>query len=64
MSIMEYEFIALELVGHEVEWWKSLLADVPLWGNLAPSTALHCVIRQLFQLQRVRPLIKKESIYD
>ena len=29
-SIMEYEFIALELAGQEAEWIKSLLGDVPL----------------------------------
>jgi len=29
-SIMEYEFIALELAGKEVEWLKNLLGDIPL----------------------------------
>jgi len=33
MSSIEYEFITLKLAGCEAEWLKSLLADVPLWGN-------------------------------
>ena len=33
---MEYEFIAFELAGQEVEWIKSLLGDVPLWGASMP----------------------------
>jgi len=28
--IMEYEFIALELVGHEAEWLRSILTYIPL----------------------------------
>lgn len=32
-STMESEFIALELVGHEAEWLRNLLSDVPLWGG-------------------------------
>ena len=29
-STMEFEFIALELVGHETKWLKGLLVDFPL----------------------------------
>ncbi|KAA0052346.1 ty1-copia retrotransposon protein [Cucumis melo var. makuwa] len=35
-STMESKFIALELAGQEVEWIKSLLGDVPLWGTSVP----------------------------
>ena len=42
MSTMESEFIALELAGHEAEWLRNMLADIPLWGKPAPSVALHC----------------------
>jgi hypothetical protein len=42
MSTMESEFIALELAGHEAEWLRNVLADIPLWGKPAPSVALHC----------------------
>ena len=38
---MEYEFIALELVGQEVKWIKSLLGDVPLWGT-SVSVSIQC----------------------
>jgi len=41
-STMESEFIAHELVGQEVEWLKSLLVDIPLWGRPTPTVSLHC----------------------
>ena len=41
-STMESEFIALELVGQEAEWFKGLLADVPLWEKQASPIFLHC----------------------
>ncbi|XP_048491501.1 secreted RxLR effector protein 161-like [Beta vulgaris subsp. vulgaris] len=41
-TIMEYEFIALELTGQEVEWIRSLLADISLWGKPAPSVSMRC----------------------
>ena len=40
-SAIESEFIALELVGQEGEWLRSLLGDVPLWRTLV-SISLHC----------------------
>ena len=39
---MESEFIALELVGQEVEWLKSLLMDIPLWGKQSRPISLYC----------------------
>ena len=39
---MEYEFIVLELAGQEAEWLRSLLADIPLWGEPTPSVSMHC----------------------
>ena len=41
-STMESEFIALDLAGQEAEWLRNLLADIPLWGQLAPPVSLHC----------------------
>lgn len=38
---MEYEFIALKLVGYEAEWLRNLLANIPLWGKPSPSVAMH-----------------------
>ncbi|RDY01698.1 hypothetical protein CR513_14945, partial [Mucuna pruriens] len=35
-SIVESEFIALELVGQEVEWLRGLTTNIPLWGKLTP----------------------------
>ncbi|XP_074313571.1 secreted RxLR effector protein 161-like [Silene latifolia] len=41
-STIESEFIALELAGREVEWLRSLVADIPLWQKPVPSVPLHC----------------------
>ena len=38
---MESEFISLELARQEVEWIKSLLGDVPLWGA-SMHVSMHC----------------------
>ena len=40
-STMEFEFIALELARQGVEWIKSLLGDVPLWGA-SVSVSIQC----------------------
>ncbi|KAL0367584.1 UNVERIFIED_CONTAM: Retrovirus-related Pol polyprotein from transposon TNT 1-94 [Sesamum radiatum] len=40
-SIMESEFIALDLAGQEAEWLRNLVGDVPLWGSYV-SVSLHC----------------------
>ncbi|KAL0323616.1 UNVERIFIED_CONTAM: Retrovirus-related Pol polyprotein from transposon TNT 1-94 [Sesamum angustifolium] len=40
-STMESEFIVLELAGQEVEWFRNLIGDIPLWGSTAP-VSLHC----------------------
>ena len=39
---MESEFIALDLAGQEVEWLRSLMGDIPLWGRPSPPISLHC----------------------
>ena len=39
---MEYEFIALELAGHEAEWLRGLLEDTSLLGKPNPSVSTHC----------------------
>ncbi|KAE8706032.1 hypothetical protein F3Y22_tig00110410pilonHSYRG00135 [Hibiscus syriacus] len=41
-STMESEFIALDLAGQEVEWLRSLLVDIPLWGRPTPPISLLC----------------------
>ncbi|GMI95547.1 hypothetical protein HRI_003224000 [Hibiscus trionum] len=41
-STIESEFIALDLAGQEVEWLRSLLADIPLWGSPTPPVSLLC----------------------
>lgn len=40
-STMESEFIALELAGREADWLRSLLAEVPLWGNSSAPVPIH-----------------------
>ena len=39
---MEVEFIALEKTSFEVEWFRNLLVDIPLWMRLTPSVSMHC----------------------
>jgi len=41
-STMELEFIALELVGSEVECLRNLLANIPLGIKPTPSVSMHC----------------------
>jgi len=38
---MESNFVALELVGRNVEWLIELVADVPLREKSAPLLSLH-----------------------
>ena len=38
---MESKFIALKLAGQEVEWFRSLLGDAPMWGASVPIS-LYC----------------------
>jgi len=39
---MEYEFVALEKAGSEVEWLKNFLANIPLGMKLTPFVLIHC----------------------
>jgi len=39
---MKSEFLVLELADRETEWLRELLANVPLWGKLAPPISLPC----------------------
>jgi len=41
-STMESEFVALEMVGSEVEWLKNFLANIPLGMKPTPSVSMHC----------------------
>jgi len=41
-SIMESEFIALEMAGSEVEWLKNFLANIPLGMKPTPFISIHC----------------------
>lgn len=55
-STMELEFIALELAGHQAEWLKSLLRDVPLCGAFVPLF-LYCDSQDVVG-------ITKKSVYN
>jgi len=39
---MEYEFVALEMAGNEVEWLKNFLANIPLGMKPTPYVSMHC----------------------
>ena len=41
-STMEYEFIALDKAGEEVEWLHQFLKDIPIWPKLVPAICIHC----------------------
>ena len=56
-STMESEFIALDLVGQEVEWLRSLMVDIPLWGRPSPPISIHCD-------SQVAIGVSKSSVYN
>jgi len=39
---MEFEFVALEMVGSEAEWLKNLLANISLGMKPTPFVSMHC----------------------
>ena len=39
---MEYEFIALDKCGEEVEWLRYFLEDIPRWPKPMPPICIHC----------------------
>jgi hypothetical protein len=39
---MEAELVALEMVGFEAEWLRSLSVDLPLYTNLVSPVCIHC----------------------
>ena len=39
---MESKLIALEKVGSEAKWLRSLLIDIPLYTNSIASICIHC----------------------
>ena len=41
-STMEYEFIALDKCGKEVEWLRYFLEDIPRWAKGVPPIYIHC----------------------
>ena len=41
-SIMEFEFIALDKVGEEVEWLCNFLEEIPCWKKPMSSISIHC----------------------
>ena len=41
-STMEYEFIALDKCGEEVEWIHHFLEDIPRWPMSVPPICIHC----------------------
>ena len=42
ISTMEYEFIALDKAGEEVEWLRQFLEDTPIWPKPVPAIRIHC----------------------
>ena len=42
ISIMEYEFIALEKCGEEAERLRHFQEDIPRWPNLVSPICIHC----------------------
>ena len=41
-STMEYEFIALDKAGEEVEWLCQFLEHIPIWPKPVPAICIHC----------------------
>ena len=39
---MEAELVAVEKVGFEAEWLRSLLVDLPLYTNPISHVCIHC----------------------
>ena len=39
---MEFEFVALEMAGSEVEWLKNSLENIPLGMKSTPFVSIHC----------------------
>ena len=40
--MMEFEFIALDKAGEEVEWLRHFLEDIPIWPQPVPAICIHC----------------------
>ena len=41
-STMEYEFIALDKCGEEVEWLWKILEGILKWPKPVPTICIHC----------------------
>jgi len=39
---MEFEFVALEMVGSKAEWSKNFLTNIPLGMKPTSSVSIHC----------------------
>ena len=39
---MEFEFIALDKAGEEVEWLRNFLEDIPCWPKPVSAICIHC----------------------
>ena len=39
---MEFEFIALDKCGEEVEWLRHFLKDIQRWPKVVPPICTHC----------------------
>ena len=42
ISMMKYEFIALDKCGEEAEWLRHFLEDIPRWPNPMPPICIYC----------------------
>ena len=45
---MEYEFIALDKVGEEVEWLQNFLKDIPFWPKSVGPIAYIAIVKQQY----------------
>ncbi|GJW12789.1 zinc finger, CCHC-type containing protein [Tanacetum coccineum] len=41
-STMEYEFVALSVVGKEAEWLRNLILEIPLWSKPIAPISIRC----------------------
>ncbi|XP_052489868.1 secreted RxLR effector protein 161-like [Gossypium raimondii] len=41
-STMEFEFIALDKSGEEIEWLRNFLEDIPNWPKPVPTICIYC----------------------
>ena len=63
-STMEAELVALEKVGFEAKWLRSLLVDLPLYTNPIPPVCIHCDCQAVIARAKSKIYMGKADIYD